>query len=118
MSQNTKRCESCTKEFTCDASGGNCWCFKFPHILAIEPNKNCVCPECLEIKISEYVADVSFDGTFEDMLKIATACQGLSKRNIEGLDFYMENGFCVFTAWFLLKRGYCCEKRCRHCPYH
>jgi hypothetical protein len=23
----------------------------------------------------------------------------------------------VFTAAFLLKRGYCCESGCRHCPY-
>jgi hypothetical protein len=32
-------------------------------------------------------------------------------------DFYMENGFVVFTASFLRRRGYCCENGCRHCPY-
>jgi hypothetical protein len=32
-------------------------------------------------------------------------------------DFYMENGFVVFTAAFLKKRGYCCKNGCRHCPY-
>ncbi len=32
-------------------------------------------------------------------------------------DFYIENGFYVFTESFLLKRGYCCENGCRHCPY-
>lgn len=36
---------------------------------------------------------------------------------IEGEDFYLENGNYVFTAQFLLKRGYCCESGCRHCPY-
>lgn len=35
----------------------------------------------------------------------------------EGLDYYVENGLYVFTAAFLLKRGYCCESGCRHCPY-
>ena len=35
----------------------------------------------------------------------------------EGLDYYFENGLFVFTAAFLLKRGYCCESGCRHCPY-
>ncbi len=35
----------------------------------------------------------------------------------EGLDYYIENGLLVFTAAFLLKRGYCCESGCRHCPY-
>jgi len=32
-------------------------------------------------------------------------------------DYYMENGFVVFTEAFLRKRGYCCKKGCRHCPY-
>lgn len=35
----------------------------------------------------------------------------------EGLDYYLENGLMVFTAAYLLKRGYCCERGCRHCPY-
>lgn len=35
----------------------------------------------------------------------------------EGLDYYVEDGLFVFTASFLLKRGYCCESGCRHCPY-
>ncbi len=36
---------------------------------------------------------------------------------VEGLDYYLENGLLVFTARFLLRRGYCCESGCRHCPY-
>jgi len=36
---------------------------------------------------------------------------------VEGEDYYLENGNYVFTAQFLLKRGYCCESGCRHCPY-
>jgi hypothetical protein len=32
-------------------------------------------------------------------------------------DYYMENGFVVFTAAYHLKRGYCCKSGCRHCPY-
>jgi hypothetical protein len=35
----------------------------------------------------------------------------------EGVDYYLENGLMVFTTAFLLKRGYCCERGCRHCPY-
>jgi len=35
----------------------------------------------------------------------------------EGIDYYVENGLFVFTAAFLLKRGYCCENGCRNCPY-
>jgi Family of unknown function (DUF5522) len=38
-------------------------------------------------------------------------------RLIEGIDYYMENGFMVFTAIYLQKRGFCCQSGCRHCPY-
>jgi hypothetical protein len=36
---------------------------------------------------------------------------------IEGVDFYFEGRFMVFTEKFLRERGYCCESGCRHCPY-
>jgi hypothetical protein len=36
---------------------------------------------------------------------------------VEGVDYYIENGLYVFTAHYLLKRGYCCQSGCRHCPY-
>jgi uncharacterized protein DUF5522 len=32
-------------------------------------------------------------------------------------DCYIEGGMMVFTAAYHLKRGYCCESGCRHCPY-
>jgi hypothetical protein len=32
-------------------------------------------------------------------------------------DFYYEGPWIVFTAAYLLKRGYCCNSNCRHCPY-
>lgn len=36
---------------------------------------------------------------------------------IEGVHFYREGGFIVFTERYLRERGYCCESGCRHCPY-
>lgn len=33
-------------------------------------------------------------------------------------DFYKtEEGYIVFTAKYLLRRGYCCQNGCKHCPY-
>jgi Family of unknown function (DUF5522) len=32
-------------------------------------------------------------------------------------DFYYEGPYMVFTAAYHLKRGYCCNSDCRHCPY-
>ncbi len=37
---------------------------------------------------------------------------------IEGTDYYInKQGLYVFTAHYLLKRGYCCGNQCLHCPY-
>ena len=38
----------------------------------------------------------------------------------EGLvpgDAYLEGAYVVFTAQYHLRRGYCCNSSCRHCPY-
>ena len=40
-----------------------------------------------------------------------------SPKLVANVDYYMENGKMVLTAHFLLKRGYCCNSGCRHCPY-
>ena len=33
------------------------------------------------------------------------------------MDYYLEDGFVVFTKEFHLKRGYCCNNGCKNCPY-
>ncbi len=40
-----------------------------------------------------------------------------SRAPVEGEDFYREGAYVVFTAAYHLRRGYCCESGCRHCPY-
>ena len=45
----------------------------------------------------------------------------LSMKNIpeleEGDYYWSPEGYRVFTEKYHLKRGYCCESGCRHCPY-
>lgn len=36
---------------------------------------------------------------------------------VAGEDYYWEGPYMVMTAKYLIKRGYCCESGCRHCPY-
>jgi hypothetical protein len=36
---------------------------------------------------------------------------------IEGQDYYWEGEAVVFTERYHLRRGYCCESGCRHCPF-
>lgn len=37
---------------------------------------------------------------------------------IKGEDYYLSaQGYRIFTEKYLLKRGYCCQSGCKHCPY-
>ena len=37
---------------------------------------------------------------------------------LEKEDFYYANeGYIIFTEKYHLKRGYCCNNNCKHCPY-
>ncbi len=36
---------------------------------------------------------------------------------LEPGDAYQDGPYVVFTAQFHLRRGYCCNSGCRHCPY-
>ena len=36
---------------------------------------------------------------------------------VENDDYYLDHGLMVLTAGYHLRRGYCCEQGCRHCPY-
>ena len=37
---------------------------------------------------------------------------------VEGVDYYInKEGMFVFTEAYHIKRGYCCESGCLHCPY-
>lgn len=37
--------------------------------------------------------------------------------NDEEEDSYFDGPYLVFTEAYHLKRGYCCQSGCRHCPY-
>jgi len=39
-------------------------------------------------------------------------------KKLEKEDYYKtKEGFIVFTEKYHLKRGYCCNNKCKHCPY-
>ncbi|MFP5470599.1 MAG: DUF5522 domain-containing protein [Bacteroidia bacterium] len=44
---------------------------------------------------------------------------GFSKKNnLNPEDYYLSvDGFIIFTEKYHLKRGYCCQNACKHCPY-
>ncbi|MFT6844252.1 MAG: hypothetical protein ACJAUV_000426 [Flavobacteriales bacterium] len=50
---------------------------------------------------------------------MADDMSGFNKNpKLDSEDYYMsEEGFLIFTEKYLLKRGYCCQNGCKHCPY-
>ena len=58
----------------------------------------------------------------EDEEEMKEEGKGLSdpieRLKLEPGDFYRTaEGYLVFTEQYHLKRGYCCQSGCRHCPY-
>lgn len=90
-----KACERCGKDYSCSAKSQKCWCMDLGPLKEIPKEyKDCLCPDCLqEFKISK-PAPLQQD-----------------------VDYYYEGGNMVFTREYHLKRGYCCNSGCRHCPY-
>ena len=40
------------------------------------------------------------------------------KKELDQEDYYKTpEGYIVFTEKYHLKRGYCCQSGCKHCPY-
>ena len=38
--------------------------------------------------------------------------------NLEKDEYYLsKEGYIVYTEKYHLKRGYCCDSNCKHCPY-
>ena len=107
-----KICSRCDAVFTCGAAQAdeNCWCERLPHVPLIAGERtDCFCSQCLSEAIAKLNAPKS--GT-NDVVN-----QPSLPQLQEGEDYYVEGGAMVFTAAYHLKRGYCCDHRCRHCPY-
>jgi Family of unknown function (DUF5522) len=100
-----KNCSSCGAIFGCGAGTDHCWCADVPPV-NITSGVDCFCPKCLKEVIDN-----------QNRAEIAVAPAGAGAELIEGRDYYMEGQAFVFTALYHLRRGYCCESGCRHCPY-
>lgn len=87
---------------------------------------NCQCNITIDNATKEFLAKTNYDCLCADCLKHFNQLVLLSKKHqfpiqkeflIEGLHYYIENGYWVFTELYHLLRGYCCKNGCRHCVY-
>ena len=106
-----KICPRCKKEFSCNSEDISvCACSQVK--LSNETKSflantfySCLCNECLT-ELNLLVAkekEFPFPGRGGEL--------------IEGIHYYNEGEYRVFTEFYLLSRGFCCRSGCRHCPY-
>ena len=93
-------CQLCTSA----AYKGPCWCESVnipPDLLSRIPsesrNRACLCRSCV----------MAFHRQQSTTGPLAV---------VPG-DYYFMDGLMVFTAGYHLRRGYCCDNDCRHCPF-
>ena len=107
----TKKCPKCASLFVCQPSDvSNCRCStvaisEATRIFLTKTKYDCLCNTCLE--------------HFESLVQTAQTLQFPTQKEafVEGLHYYHENGFWVFTELYHLLRGHCCGSGCRHCVY-
>ncbi len=120
-----KSCSACGALLTCgpgsEPSGARCWCQAYPAIMPMNSRKDCLCPGCLGQAVARRIEQWRREGRpLREMLQIAAQYRktdGQTDSLLEHVDYTLEQGNYVFTAWYHLKRGKCCQHGCRHCPY-
>lgn len=106
-----KQCERCLSAFEC----------KLGNIT------HCQCSEARITKeTSQFLQSTYYDCLCKSCLVEIDKMVGLSKNRpfplnretlLEGLHYYLDNGLFVFTEFYHLGRGRCCNNNCRHCAY-
>jgi hypothetical protein len=114
----TKTCGTCAASFSCgNTSEKMCWCNDYPPIFSVEKDQDCLCPSCLRNvtlhKTNAYVLQMKQTKGKNNTAKYLPPQAVL----LPEIDYYLENGFFVFTAWHHLRRGSCCQSGCKNCPY-
>jgi hypothetical protein len=104
-----KNCPRCQARFECKVGDvANCQCAEVPlaaptqAFLAATQWGDCLCGQCLR---------------HFDQLVHAAQPYHFPTLPTEGLHYYKENGYWVFTELYHLLRGKCCGSGCRHCVY-
>ena len=111
-----KHCSQCQQQFGCGAGTGNCWCMSFPPIMSPTFEQDCFCQSCLDDAINERIEMLVNEQGMEHFQRLADPYRDQSKL-IKNVDYKIEDGLHVFSKWYLIKQGQCCNNGCNNCPY-
>lgn len=111
MEGTLKICPRCKNGFTCRADQvSSCSCLQVKlgnrtKSFLAATFYDCLCNDCLAAldQLVESANKYPFPGRGGDL--------------VEGIHYYNEGEYRVFTELYLASRGFCCRSGCRHCPY-
>jgi hypothetical protein len=83
--------------------------------MAVDGLTGCLCSDCLITVVSARIKKLLVTKSHPELLVIAK--QYSTDTWVEKIDYTIEDGNYVFSAWHHLKRGACCNNDCRHCPF-
>ncbi len=114
----TKHCAICNCEFTGSSEQTDLshWCNTFPSIMSEQFNQQQHCQSCLAQSIVQRIKASIRSNGIEKVIGIARPYFNPGNL-IEHIDYTIEQGNYVFSSWYHLKRGTCCDSGCRNCPY-
>ena len=123
----SKSCAVCGVGMSCGVlfDRDDCWCKTFPRLPDNETvnDVDCLCPACLgdrlEVIIHRQIEAYGVDEIIPlAQLPLSDDITIPESGELEEfIDYRLEEGAYVFSAWFHLKRGYCCGSGCRNCPF-
>ena len=118
VSSERKSCSNCNAIFLCGATQTDktCWCMSYPAIMPVDLQQDCLCEKCLSQVVQEKIVNFINTNSLQAIQATVDRYRGDSQL-IEGIDYTVENNLYVFTRWHHLKRGSCCENKCKNCPY-
>ena len=111
MNGKSQYCPRCKKEFHCNKENiSACDCSQVAlsndtRVFLTKTFYGCLCNDCLR-QLDQLVArekEFPFPGPGGEL--------------IEGIHYYQEDVYRVFTEFYHVSRGYCCRSGCRHCAY-
>jgi len=68
------------------------------------------------MSVADAIDKLMIEKSLQEMLVMARSYYSKGQLT-ENIDYYIEAGRYVFSAWYHLKRGSCCGNGCRHCPF-
>lgn len=106
-----KTCQGCQTEFTCNTNDiNNCDCNTInlhPETSAYlkKTSYDCLCKTCLE-NLNKY-PELAKEYPFPDH----------PNKYVQGVHYYLDGQYWVFTHFYHYLKGQCCKNNCRHCAY-